>query len=84
MSLVGEAHDVTAYAARGKDALLVAAVNKSGTPVQMRVRGGGTRAMECWTLTAPSLDAMHGVQFVQAGMDERALPHIQRRSGNCH
>jgi hypothetical protein len=74
VSLAGDARDVTAYAARGKDALLVAAVNKSSNPAQIRLRGGGTRSMECWTLTAPSLDAKDDVQFVQASMDERRVP----------
>jgi hypothetical protein len=74
VSLAGEARDVTAYAARGKGALLVAAVNKSNNPVQMRLRGGGTGAMECWRLSAPSLEARDGVQFVQARMDERTVP----------
>jgi len=31
------------------------------------------RATECWTLTAPSLDAKDGVQFAQANMDERLV-----------
>jgi hypothetical protein len=74
VSLAGDARDVNAYAARGKNALLVAAVNKSGNPVQMRLRGGVARAMECWTLSAPSLDAKDGVQFAQASMDERLVP----------
>jgi hypothetical protein len=65
---------VNGYAARVEDALMVAAVNKSANPVQVRLRSGMARATECWTLTAPSLDAKDGVQFAQADMDERLVP----------
>jgi hypothetical protein len=71
---VANAHDVNAYAARRKDALLVAVVNKSTDPVQVRLRGGTAKASECWKLTAPSLDAKDGVQFARAAMDERVVP----------
>jgi hypothetical protein len=74
VSIAGDARDVNAYAAREKDALLVVVVNKSGTPVQVRLRASVTRAAECWTLTAPSLDAKDGTQFAQASMDERTVP----------
>ncbi|MFL6429028.1 MAG: hypothetical protein ACJ71S_12345 [Acidobacteriaceae bacterium] len=74
VSDAGEAHDVSAYAARANDALVVAAVNKSSSPVQVRIRGAGARATECWTLSAPSLDAKDGVQFAQNAMDERTVP----------
>jgi hypothetical protein len=73
-SLDGDARNVTAYAARIDDTLLVAAVNKSGNPVQVRLRGSAARPTECWTLTAPSLDAKDGVEFAQAGTDQRLLP----------
>lgn len=70
----GDARDVNGYAARVEDALLVAVVNKSANPVQVRLRGGMARATECWTLTAPSLDAKDGVQFAPANMGERLVP----------
>jgi hypothetical protein len=73
-SLGGDARDVTAYAARIDDTLLVAAVNKSGSPVQVRLRGSAARQTECWTLTAPSLDAKDGVEFAQARTDQRLVP----------
>jgi hypothetical protein len=73
-SLGGDARDVTAYAARIDDTLLVAAVNKSGNPVQVRLRESAARPTECWTLTAPSLDAKDGVEFAQAGPDQRLVP----------
>jgi hypothetical protein len=57
-----------------EDALLVAMVNKSGDPVEARLRGGMTRATECSKLTAPSLDAKDGVEFARANMDERLIP----------
>jgi hypothetical protein len=72
-SLGGDARDVNGYAAHVGDALVVAAVNKSANPVQVRLRGGMAGATECWTLTAPSLDAKDGVQFAQASMDERLV-----------
>jgi hypothetical protein len=71
---VSDARDVTAYAACMEDTLLVAAVNKSGNPVQVRLRGSAARPTECWTLTAPSLDAKDGVEFAQAGTDQRLVP----------
>jgi hypothetical protein len=71
VSLGGEARNVTTYAARKDNAMLVALVNKSGNPVQVRLRG---RGMECWTLTAPSLDAKDGVEFAQASTDQRLVP----------
>jgi hypothetical protein len=74
VSVAGNARDVNAYAADVKEALLVALVNRSGTPVQVRLRGGVTRAAECWTLSAPSLDATDGTQFAQGSMDERLVP----------
>ena len=74
LSAAGDARDVSAYAARANDALVVAAVNKSSNPVQVKLRGAGTRATECWTLSAPSLDAKDGVQFAQNAMDERTVP----------
>jgi hypothetical protein len=74
VSLAGDARDVNAYAARVEDVLLVAIVNKSGNPVEARLRDGLARAIERWTLTAPSLDAKDGVQFAQAGTDERLVP----------
>jgi hypothetical protein len=73
-SLGGDARDVTAYAARMDNAMLVALVNKSGSPVQVRLRGSVARVVECWTLTAPSLDAKDGVEFTQAGPDQRLMP----------
>jgi hypothetical protein len=73
-SIAGEPRGVNAYAARVEDALLVAMVNKSGDPVQVRLHGAKTRATECWTLTAPSLDAKDGVRFAQTSMDERLVP----------
>jgi hypothetical protein len=39
VSLAGDARDVTAYAARMEDTLLVAAVDKSCNPVLVRLRG---------------------------------------------
>jgi hypothetical protein len=59
-----------------KSALLVAVVNKSSSPAQVRPRGGeaSSRATECWTLTAPSLAAKTGVQFERAATDERLVP----------
>jgi hypothetical protein len=73
---VANAQDVNTYAARLKSALLVAVVNKSSRPAQVRLRGGeaSSRATECWTLAAPSLDAKTGVQFERAATDERLVP----------
>jgi hypothetical protein len=73
-SLAGDRRNVNAYAARVEDALVVAMINKSGDPVQVRLHGAKTRARECWTLTAPALDAKDGAQFAQRGMDERLVP----------
>jgi hypothetical protein len=56
------------------DAMLVALVNKSGSPVQVKLRGSAARASECWTLTASSIDAKDGVEFAQASRDERLVP----------
>jgi hypothetical protein len=72
--LAGNAREVTAYAARMEDAMLVALVNKSGSPVQVKLRGSAARASECWTLTASSIDAKDGVEFAQASRDERLVP----------
>jgi hypothetical protein len=74
VSLGGNPRDVNVYAAHRKDSLLVAMVNKSGDPVEARLRGGMTGATECWKLTAPSLDAKDGVEFARANMDERLIP----------
>jgi hypothetical protein len=74
---------VNGYAARVEDALMVAAVNKSANPVQVRLRSGMARATECWPLTAPSLDAKDGVQFAQSDdMDERLVPAYSAVCGN--
>src|SRR5581483_8435353 len=54
---VANAQDVNAYAARRKDALLMAVVNKSSDPAQVKLRAGVAKSTECWKLTAPSLDA---------------------------
>jgi hypothetical protein len=70
----GDARKVTSYAARMGDAMLAALVNKSANPVQVRLRGSAARATECWTLTAPSIDAKDGVRFAQTGIDERLVP----------
>jgi hypothetical protein len=67
---IADAHDVNAYAARGKDALLVAVVNKSSNPAQVRVRARAAKPTECWKLTAPSLDAKEGVRFARAAVNE--------------
>jgi len=82
-SLGGDARDVTAYAARIDDTLLVAAVNKSGNPVQVRLRGSAARPTECWTLTAPSLDAKDGVEFVQASTEQRLVPAYSAMLWRC-
>ena len=71
---VANAQDVNAYAARRKDALLVAVVNKSSDTAQVKLRSGAAKATECWKLSAPSLDAKEGVQFARAAMDERLVP----------
>jgi hypothetical protein len=65
-TLTGDAQNVNAYAARQKGTLLVAVVNKSSDPVEIKLRGASSRATECWRLTAPSLDAKQGVHFAQA------------------
>jgi hypothetical protein len=74
VAVAGDARDVNAYAARIEDALLMAMVNKSGDPVQVRLHGGASKAAECWTLTAPSLDAKKGVAFTKGRMGERLVP----------
>jgi hypothetical protein len=74
VALSGDAREVTAYAARMEDAMLVALVNKSGSPVQVKLRGSAARATECWTLTAPSIDAKDGVRFAQTSIDQRLVP----------
>jgi hypothetical protein len=56
------------------DDTLLVAVNKSGNSVQARLRGSAARPAECWTLTASSLDAKDGVEFAQAGTDQRLVP----------
>jgi hypothetical protein len=71
---VADGHDVNAYAGRKKDAVLVAVVNKSSDPAQVRVQAGAAKASDCWKLTAPSLDAKEGVQFARAAMHERLVP----------
>jgi hypothetical protein len=73
VSLDAGAGDVRAYAARIKDALLVTMVNKSSGPVQMRLHGSMTRAMECWKLTGPSLDAKDGIQFSRVNGNEGSI-----------
>jgi hypothetical protein len=73
VSLDAGAGDVTAYAGRIKDALLVTMVNKSSGPVQMRLHGSMTRATKCWKLTGPSLDAKDGVEFARVNGDERSI-----------
>lgn len=74
VALAGNACEVTAYAARMENAMLVALVNKSGSPVQVKLRGSAARASECWMLTASSIDAKDGVRFAQTSMDERVVP----------
>jgi hypothetical protein len=72
---IANAHDVNAYAARQKDALLVAVVNKSSDPVQVKLRGGASSgAAECWRLTAPSLDAKQDVHLSRAAKDDHVVP----------
>lgn len=57
------ATDANAYAGRRADALLLAVVNKSALPLQVRSRGFQAKPSEQWVLTAPSLDAKEGIDF---------------------
>ena len=74
VAVAGDVRDVNVYAARIEDALLVAIVNKTGDPVQMRLHEGISKTGERWTLTAPSLEAENGVAFTKASMDDRLVP----------
>lgn len=75
-SVTGAAPGVNAYAARGKDGLLVAVVNKTSDPVDLTMQSGSAsmKPAECWRLSAPSLDAKDGVQFARAALEARSVP----------
>jgi len=58
--------NITAYAARRQDDLLIAIVNKDATPAAIavpKVCTAGTQIRETWKLSAPAIDSRTGVTF---------------------
>lgn len=56
--------DAVAYAARKRDELLIAIVNKSGQPINCAVEGlAGNHVKKAQLLTAPQLDSKTGIEL---------------------